>query len=189
MSCIVPEVLLREVTMLSKTTRLFKLQLGEPFSRALASGSPVVTAISVQPRLLHSFLSLSPIHLRRLSDSPRYPITKRHPALRKPPITEKTRLQRLAIANERIDWSLQDWEQVLWSDETWVTAGRHRKTYVTRRRDEAYDPTCIVEKVQRKGGWMFWGCFSMKYGKGPCLFWEKDGVLSRQTPIRHESYP
>jgi len=63
--------------MLSKSTRLFKLQLGAPFSRALASGSPVVTATSVQPRLLHSFLSLSPIRLRRLSDSPRYPITNR----------------------------------------------------------------------------------------------------------------
>ena len=41
--------------MFPKTTRLFKLQLGEPFSRALASGSPVVTAVLVQPRLLTQF--------------------------------------------------------------------------------------------------------------------------------------
>lgn len=106
----------------------------------------------------------------------------RHPALRKPPISEKNRLLRLAIANERIDWTLDDWGPILWSDETWVTAGRHRKTWVTRRPDEAQDPTCIVEKVQRKGGWMFWGCFSLKFGKGPCLFWEKEwGTITAEA--------
>ena len=107
---------------------------------------------------------------------------ERHPALRKPPITENTRALRLAIANERLNWTLSDWEPILWSDETWVTGGRHRKTWVTRRKNEAYDPTYIMEKVQRKGGWMFWGCFSLKYGKGPCLFWEKEwGTITAET--------
>ena len=29
---------------------------------------------------------------------------------------------------------------------------------------------------------MFWGCFSAKYGKGPCLFWEKEwGKITGET--------
>jgi DDE superfamily endonuclease/Helix-turn-helix domain len=99
---------------------------------------------------------------------------KRYVAYRKPPIIEKNRVIRLEKSLQRKDWPMERWEEILWSDETWVTAGRHRKTYVTRREDEALDPNCIVEREQRPRGWMFWGSYSVKYGKGPCLFWEKD---------------
>jgi DDE superfamily endonuclease len=44
---------------------------------------------------------------------------------------------------------------------------------VTRRRGEEWDPTCIIERYQRRVGWIFWGSFSGKL-KGPALFWEKE---------------
>ena len=44
---------------------------------------------------------------------------------------------------------------------------------VTRRAGEEWDPTYIMEKYQRKKGWMFWGCFHGAI-KGPGIFWEKD---------------
>lgn len=99
---------------------------------------------------------------------------KRYVAYRKPPITEKNRQLRLNDALERIHWPLERYHEILWTDETWVTAGTHRKVWVTRRQNEAYDPTCIVEREPRPKGWMFWGSYSVKYGKGPSLFWEKD---------------
>jgi len=99
---------------------------------------------------------------------------KRYVAYRKPPIIEKNRQLRLGNALERVHWPLERYHEILWTDETWVTAGPHRKVWVTRRQDEAYDPTCIVEREQRPKGWMFWGSYSVKYGKGPVLFWEKD---------------
>ena len=99
---------------------------------------------------------------------------RRHPALKKPLITERTRQKRLEFALAYQDWTVDQWSTILWCDETWVTAGRHRKTYVTRRPGEEHDSTCVVEKVQRKAGWMFWGSWSGVTGKGPCLFWEKD---------------
>lgn len=56
---------------------------------------------------------------------------------------------------------------------------------MTRRQGEEWDPTCIVEKHQRKGGWMFWGCFS-GLGKGPGIFWEKDwGKINAETYRAH----
>ena len=50
---------------------------------------------------------------------------KRYVALRKPPISEKNRKLRLDFALEYINWTDEQWDQILWSDETWVTAGSH----------------------------------------------------------------
>ncbi|KAJ5678485.1 transposable element tc3 transposase, partial [Penicillium maclennaniae] len=84
-------------------------------------------------------------------------------ALRKPPLSDRTRALRLT-------WAL---EHVLWTDETWVISIYHRRIYVTRRSGEEFDDTYVRERISRAPGWMFWGSF---YGneKGPCLFWEKE---------------
>jgi len=42
-----------------------------------------------------------------------------------------------------------------------------------RKSGEELKPTCIIDKIQRKSGWIFWGCFSDLTGKGPGVFWEK----------------
>jgi hypothetical protein len=106
-------------------------------------------------------------------------------AMRKPPISEKNRQVRLAWALEHVDWTLKQWYQILWTDETWITAGRHTRTWVTRRAGEEWDPTCIVERHQRKKGWMFWGCFH-GHTLGPGIFWEKDwGQISQESYCAH----
>lgn len=113
---------------------------------------------------------------------------RRRVARKKPPISEANQQKRLAWAIEHKDWTLEQWRTILWSDETWVVGGPHRKQYVTRRIDEEWDPTCIVEKHQRKGGWMFWGCF---YGstKGPGIFWEKEWGSINEYSYRKNILP
>ena len=111
---------------------------------------------------------------------------RRRVARKKPPITEKNRKLRLAWAQEH--WTPEQRAKILWTDETWVTDGPHRKQYVTRRQGEKWDPTCIVEKHQRKGGWMFWGCFS-GLGKGPGIFWEKDWGKINADSYRAHTVP
>jgi hypothetical protein len=80
-------------------------------------------------------------------------------AMRKPPITEKNRVIQKDWALEHVGWTMAQWHEILWTDETWITGGRHTRTWVTRRPGEEWDPACIVERHQRKKGWMFWGCF------------------------------
>jgi len=110
---------------------------------------------------------------------------RRYVAALKPPISEKNRRLRLQFALDHKDWTAEQWGKILWSDETWIRWGRHRKTYVTRKKDEVFAINCIVEKEQRKAGWMFWGCFS-GYGKGPGIFWEKDwGQINAETYQQH----
>lgn len=74
------------------------------------------------------------------------------------------------------------WKRILWSDETWAQPGKHRRVWVTRKKgsEEVYHPDCVEDKVQHKIGWMFWGCMSGMYGKGPSAFFEKEwgGVTS-----------
>ncbi|KAF6815631.1 hypothetical protein CMUS01_12404 [Colletotrichum musicola] len=106
---------------------------------------------------------------------------QRRSARRKPSISETNRQKRLAWAYENNHWTVEDWRKVLWTDETWITGGHHTKLYVTRRPGEEWDPTCIIEKHQRKRGWMFWVCFSGDR-KGPGIFWEKNwGSVNAET--------
>jgi Transposase len=93
----------------------------------------------------------------------------RRVARRKPPVSETNRRRRLQWATEHVDWSIDQWKMILWSDETWVNGDRHTKTYVTRRKGEEHDPTCVIERYQRRKGWMFWGCFHSSI-KGPGIF-------------------
>jgi hypothetical protein len=98
---------------------------------------------------------------------------RRYVARRKPVISEENKRERLQFALEHVDWSQEQWSSILWTDETWVTGIRHRKQYVTRKRDEELDPTCVLDKISRPKGWMFWGCFAGNE-KGPGIFWEKE---------------
>ena len=80
---------------------------------------------------------------------------------------------------------MEQWYEILWTDETWVTGGRHTRTWVTHRAKEEWDPTCIVERHQRKKGWMFWGCFH-GHTQGPGIFWEKDwGTIDQESYCAH----
>ena len=77
------------------------------------------------------------------------------------------------------------WNTILWTDETWVKAGKHTRVWVIRAAGEAYDSTCIVDKIPRKRGWMFWGSFAGNT-KGPCVFWEKEwGSINQQSYSEH----
>ena len=70
----------------------------------------------------------------------------------KPPLTDRVMAICLQWANEHVDWELWQWWLILWSDETWVTGGRHRRRWVTRQAREELDPTCVVDKVKKKRG-------------------------------------
>jgi len=66
-----------------------------------------------------------------------------------------------------------------------VQPGKHKKVKVTRRAGEELYKDCVEPKVQRKIGWMFWGCISGLYGKGPGIFWEKDwGSISSDSYLQ-----
>ena len=57
-------------------------------------------------------------------------------AMRKPPICERNQQIRLRWAQEHVNWTQEECNSILWTDETWITGGRHTRTSVTRRAGE-----------------------------------------------------
>ncbi|KAI1003467.1 hypothetical protein K3495_g4740 [Podosphaera aphanis] len=84
--------------------------------------------------------------------------------------------KRLELVTDRLDWVYDDWRKILRSDEIWVTDGRHRDIYVTRKLGDELEETCLVDKTKKRTAWMFWGSISGRQ-KGPCLFREKNCKL------------
>jgi len=64
---------------------------------------------------------------------------------KKPPLSEENRKKRLEWAKEHVDWTDEQWDEILWSDETWAQPGRHTRIWVTRKigKEEVYHKDCI----------------------------------------------
>lgn len=80
----------------------------------------------------------------------------------------KHRADRLKFAKEHVNWSVDQWRAVIFSDETKINLlNSDGKIYVRRRVREEFNPTCVIPTVKHGGGSrMFWGC--MRYnGVGP----------------------
>lgn len=90
---------------------------------------------------------------------------------RKPGLTKKMRNERLEWCRRHESWTLDDWKNVIWSDETSVVLLHRRGGYrVWRKSDERFLRSCIRERWKGASEFMFWGCFSYEK-KGPCHCW------------------
>lgn len=85
-------------------------------------------------------------------------------------LTQKQKKNRLKWAKLHLNWTPQQWEKVIWSDESRfeVCVGDSRKR-VIRTANEAYDNDCLVRKVKFPASLMVWGCMSGQ-GVGVLLF-------------------
>ncbi len=90
---------------------------------------------------------------------------------RVPLLSAKNRKQRLQFAQAHQNWTIEDWKNIAWSDESrfllwhWVR--------IWRKEHESMDPSCLVSTVQASGGGvMVWGIF----------YWHTLGPL---VPIEH----
>jgi len=78
---------------------------------------------------------------------------------------------------------MEDWKNVIWTDETSVQLGGIRgKRRVWRKPDEAYHKHCIKTRWKGFKEFMFWGCFSYDQ-KGPCYIWEDKTAAKKKFAI------
>lgn len=85
----------------------------------------------------------------------------RHPA-RVPLLTTAHKMDRLRFAQDHVNWTLEDWKRVLFSDEVRVGLNSSDgRVYTWRRPGERYAPCCMTPQVAFRGGsLMFWGGIS-----------------------------
>lgn len=164
------KILLAYVTDAPKTGRPKKctLEVEEAVIKAISKNSTTrqlstqAIAHIVSP-LCKGGISACSVHriLRRKGYKPCKPTTK-------PGLTNDNKLARLQWCLDHENWTLEDWKNVIWSDETSVTWGGQRgRIRVWRTSGEAYKYHCIRWRWKGFKQFMFWACFSYDK-KGPC---------------------
>ncbi len=81
---------------------------------------------------------------------------------RVPLLSVKNRKRRIQFAPAHQNWTIEDWKNVAWSDESQFLL-RHSdgRVRIWRKEHESMDPSCLVSMVLAGGGGvMVWGIFS-----------------------------
>lgn len=101
------------------------------------------------------------VHINNIKIKYSLPIDFILQAKEKPLLTKKQKNKRLAWAKEKVHWSLEDWNKVIFSDESKfdVCVGDCRKR-VIRSKAEAFHKDCLKRTVKFPKGQMIWGCMS-----------------------------
>ena len=102
-----------------------------------------------------------------------YEMRKRK-ATRKPGLTEEMKEARLQFALRHKYWTLEDWKNVIWTDETSIVLGHRRGgTRVWRTVQQRYAKTCVRARWKKASDFMFWGAFSYDQ-KRPMHIWKAE---------------
>ena len=78
----------------------------------------------------------------------------------KPWINDVNRKKRLKFAHAHKDWTVDQWKNVLWSDETSYTLRCHSSRKIWRQKQEKYSPECMRGVVKQDKRIRIWSCFS-----------------------------
>ncbi len=84
--------------------------------------------------------------------------------LRVPLLSAKNRKRRLQSAQTHQNWTIEDWKNVAWSDDSrFLLQHSDDSVIIWRKEHESMDSSCLVSTVQAGdggGGVMVWGIFS-----------------------------
>ena len=83
-------------------------------------------------------------------------------AVKKPFLTPRHIYQRLVFAQKYRGWSAEDWERIIWTDESTFEIGKNsRQVRVWRTANERYSSNCIVPTFKSgRTSLMIWGAFA-----------------------------
>ncbi len=80
---------------------------------------------------------------------------------RVPLLSAKSGKRRLQFAQAHQNWTIEDWKNVAWSDESqFLLQHSDGRVRIWCKEHESMDPSCLISTVQAGGGVMVWGIFS-----------------------------
>ena len=99
----------------------------------------------------------------------------------KPGLDSAMKEARLQFCLRYRHWTLDDWKNVIWSDETSVVLGSRRgRRLQWRTPKEKYAQTCIRRRWKGCSEFMFWGCFSYEK-KGLFHIWKPETAAEKRA--------
>jgi transposase len=106
-------------------------------------------------------------------------LTKCKPT-RKPGLTKAMKEARYQFALRFEDWGLEEWKDVIWTDETSIILGHRRGQWrVWRSPADRFKPSVVRNRWKGASEFMFWGSFSYDR-KGPCHIWQVETAKQRR---------
>jgi hypothetical protein len=112
------------------------------------------------------------------------------------PFTPDHIRKRLSFAEGYGSWTEEDWERVLFSDETYVELGPHGQVWVQRPVGEKFNPDYMANRIPHPERVSLWGCFSAKeIGQAEIFIGEfdaaryKDILAANLLPTARSSFP
>ena len=89
---------------------------------------------------------------------------------------EDSKKKRVEWAKNHAEWTEEEWNRVIWSDEVYVVFDDQAgSVWVTQTADEEYDKACVVPKFKQSNlCLMAWSCI-MKNKKGLIIILEYPG--------------
>lgn len=122
----------------------------------LSQKDPFKSAVKIANEIPH--LHLSPTTIRRVLFNTGGLKCRR--AAKKPFLREINRLARLLWAREHKDWTIDQWKEVIWSDESKYCIRNHASRKVYRPDGKRYHHKYTQKTVKHDKSVMVWGCFS-----------------------------
>ena len=119
---------------------------GTPTKKQITNELKHQTGVEVSTKTIQRRLREKGIHWRKKS--------------KKPYVSEKNRVARLKFAREHAGWSIEQWERVVWSDESPFGCKNQSQQHVWRAKQESGVRRAMQGTVKHQKSINVWGCFS-----------------------------
>lgn len=137
-----------------------------------AKKNPLATSNMIQKDLNLKCVSKSTIR-RRITETGEF---GNYWQSMKPYLREANRINRLKWAKAHLNWTVEDWKRVIWSDESPFVLRYNRAQRVWRRHNDRYNPLYCRRTIKHDKKIMVWGCFT-SHGVGK--LYKVKGILEQ----------
>lgn len=96
---------------------------------------------------------------------------------KRPFVSSVNRRRRISWCREHVNWSLEDWKRVLWSDESPFVFRYQGRERVWKLTNEKFHPSLLRGTVKHDTKVMIWGCFAWN---GVGNLYEVEGILEQK---------
>lgn len=112
----------------------------------------------------------------------------------KPFLNDTAKAKRLAWAINHKPYGTEDWNRVIWTDESAMQNGGPKNVWVTRQpgKEEAYREECLQPVFRKLDQCMIWGAIAVGH-KSPLVIWDKQrgnmtalGYQEHILPVLHD---